>query len=218
VLRIRRGLYAIPSKLQLGGRWNPGEPYSLNALISEQGGRYQVTGPNAFYRYGWTEQIPNRIYAYNNRISGERQVGAVNLTLIKINPQRLGDTDTVKTPDGLTIVYSSKARAMVDAVSDWAKFNTLPQAYEWIAKELGKDEAFAGELIESAARYGNQGTIRRIGAALELLGVVDSLLRKLERALKPTQSFIPFVPNKPKRGTAARGQKTNKRWGIVINA
>ncbi|TDI38256.1 MAG: hypothetical protein E2P02_21005 [Acidobacteria bacterium] len=29
---------------------------------------------NAFNRYGFDEQMPNRIYAYNNRISGDRSI------------------------------------------------------------------------------------------------------------------------------------------------
>ena len=31
------------------------------------------SGPSAFSRYGWDDQIPNRLYAYNNRLSGERK-------------------------------------------------------------------------------------------------------------------------------------------------
>jgi len=46
---------------------------------------------------------------------------------------------------------------------------------------------------------------------LEMQGMKTGLLRKLEEALQPTSSFIPWIPAKPKRGTISR------RWGIILN-
>src|SRR6516225_5955825 len=66
IARIRRGLYLAPSRLPIGGQWNPGEITALATLIADRKGIYQISGPNAFQRYRWTEQIPNRVYAYNN--------------------------------------------------------------------------------------------------------------------------------------------------------
>jgi predicted transcriptional regulator of viral defense system len=179
--------------------------------MEDQGGSYQISGPSTFYRYGWTEQIPNRVYAYNNRISGDRQVGPVALTLIKVADTRLGGTEVVRTPDGIDVVYASKARSLVDAVYDWSRFDSLPRAYEWIRQEVEKDDGFAPDLIQATIAFGNQGTIRRIGARLEILGVPERLLRRLERVTRPSSSFIPWVPNRRKRG------RTNKRWKVVIN-
>ena len=67
------------------------------------------------------------------------------------------------------------------------------------------------ELVSVTLKYGDIGTIRRIGALLEREGVAGPLLKKLERALKPTTSLIPWIPTKPKRGTV------NRRWGVMIN-
>ena len=61
--------------------------------MSDKQARYQVTGPIAFNRYGFDEQISSRICVYNEAISGERTIGQIELTLIKVNPERLGDTD-----------------------------------------------------------------------------------------------------------------------------
>lgn len=216
IARVRRGLYLAPSQLPVGGRWNPGEMLALTTLIEDRDGAYQISGPNTFQRYGWTEQLPNRVYAYNNRISGDRQIGPVSLTLIKVSDDRLGATEVVRTPDGLDIVYASKARSLVDAVYDWSRFGTLPRAYEWIKREVTSDDAFAAELVQATIRYGNQGTLRRMGTTLERLAVPEPLLRRLERALRPSSSFIPMVPNAAKRGKPEKG-KTSKRWGVVFN-
>lgn len=211
IARLRRGLYLVPPGLPPGGRWSPGEFVALSALIADRGGRYQVSGPNAFHRYGWTEQVPNRLYAYNNRISGDRQVGSVALTLIKIADERLGGTQIVRTPDGVDVVYASKARSLVDAVYDWSRFDSLPRAFDWIRQEVERDGAFPADLVEATLRFGNQGMLRRVGALLERLRVPERLVRRLEKALRPSSSLIPWVPTRAKSGSASR------RWGVVIN-
>jgi predicted transcriptional regulator of viral defense system len=179
--------------------------------MRDRGGCYQISGPSTFYRYGWTDQIANRLYAYNNRISGDRQIGPVAMTLIKVADDRLGGTEVVRTPDGIDVVYASKARSLVDAVYDWSRFGSLPQAFHWIRREVKKDDAFAAEFVRTTIQFGNQGTIRRIGALLEAEEVQEPLLRRLAREIHPSTSIIPWIPNREKRGT------TNKRWGVVIN-
>jgi len=211
IARVRKGLYLVPPQLPLGGKWSPDEILAINTLMDDQNGRYQISGPNAFSRYGFDEQIPNRVYVYNNRLSGERSIGAVALTLIKVSNERLGSTETFKTSDGQTGVYSSRTRTLVDAVFDWSRFNGLPRAYEWIRRELAAKSVDPGELVKITLQYGNVSTIRRIGTLLEKVGVEERLSRRLERSLKPTTSLIPWIPNKPKRGTV------NRRWGVVIN-
>jgi predicted transcriptional regulator of viral defense system len=211
IARVRRGLYLVPPRLPPGGRWSPGEFLALTTLLEDQGGQYQVCGPSAFYRYGWNNQIPNRLYAYNNRISGERKIGSVAIILIKLTDVRLGETEVVKTPDGIDAVYSSRVRSLVDAVYDWSRFNSLPQGYDWIRTELARDPEMAGEIVRVALRIANVSTLRRLGKLLELEGAKDSILGKLERKLTPSTSLIPWVPNLPKRGAMDR------RWRVVVN-
>lgn len=211
IARVRRGLYLVPPQLPLGGSWTPSEALALDTLMRDRGARYQIAGPNAFNRYGFDDQLPNRIYAYNDRISGERTVGAVAVTLIKVAPARLGDTAEVRTADGLTVRYSSRSRTLVDAVYDWARFNSLPRAFDWIRVELAAKRVTASELVRVTLRYGDISTIRRMGALLDQVGVSTPLLRKLEQALRPSSSLIGWNPARPKRGTL------NRRWGVVLN-
>jgi len=114
-------------------------------------------------------------------------------------------------PDGEKAVYSSRTRTLVDVVYDWARFNGIPRGYVWIRRELKSKRVNPEALVKCTLRYGDVGTIRRIGALLEREGVAETLLRKLERALKPTSSMIPWIPTQPKRGTI------NRRWGVVLN-
>jgi predicted transcriptional regulator of viral defense system len=211
IARVRRGLYLVPEQLPFGGIWTPDETLALNTLIEDRKGRYQICGPNAFNSYGFDNQIPVRVYAYNNRISGERTIGSIALSLIKVADSRLGDTEKFKTSDGLVAVYSSRARTLVDAVNDWARFNSLPRGYKWIRKELSAGTVRPADLVRSVLRYGDVSTIRRIGALLERQAADPALLRRLERAVKPATSFIPWIPGLPKRG------KVDRRWGVVWN-
>jgi len=211
IARVQRGLYLAPAKLPLGGIWSPDEAQALNALMAVRGGRYQICGLSAFNRYGFADQMPNRVIAYNNRITGERTIGALSLILIKVADRRLGATERVKMSSGEVALFSSRARALVDAVYDWARFDTLPRAFAWIRAELRAGRVDAEELARLTVRYGDVGTIRRVGALLDRLRVPAELLVALDRALKPSASLIPWIPTRPKRGRADR------RWGIVWN-
>jgi len=211
IARVRRGLYLVPNKLPLGGKWSPDETLALNTLMEDRGGRYQICGPNAFNRYGFDEQVPTRVYAYNNRVSGERSIGSIRLALIKVNDRRLGGTEEVKTSEGFMAVYASRTRALVDAVYDWARFNSLPRGFGWVRRELERKRVRPGELVDMTLRYGDIGTMRRVGVFLEREGVDERLLRKLEKKLPKSTGLIPWIPTLPKRGSI------NRRWGVVVN-
>jgi predicted transcriptional regulator of viral defense system len=212
IARVRRGLYLVPPRLPLGGMWTPSEALALWALMEDKNGRYQICGPNAFNRYGFDNQIPTRIYAYNNRISGNRKVGSLAITLIKVADSRLGDTETVPGTDDPPTVYSSRARTLVDAVYDWARFNSLPRALGWIEDELASERVKLPEFVNATVKYGDIGTVRRIGALLDQNGVSQEWLGRLQRRLPATTSWIPWNPAAPKRG------RLNRRWAVVINA
>jgi len=211
IARVRRGFYLVPKKLPLGGIWTPSEGEALNALIEDKGGKYQICGPNTFNRYGYDEQIPNRVYAYNNRYYGDKTIGAVNLTLIKVADRRLGATEEIRASDGDLVEYSSRVRTLVDAVYDWARFDSLPRGFQWIRSDLQKGRVTTRELTTTALTFGDVATKRRIAYLLEREGAEEKLLKQLEKSLAPTSASIPWNPKKPKRGRLVR------RWGVVDN-
>lgn len=211
IARVRPGVYLVPPRLPLGGAWSPDEALALDALMKEYDARYQVCGPSAFNRYGLDEQIPNRVYVYNDSLSGERRIGSITITLIKVEGKRLGDTAIVRSADGIETPYSSRVRTLMDAVYDWSRFDGLPRGYEWIRADLRSRRIQAADLVACTLRYGDVATIRRIGALLEREGVSANLLRKLQRTLRVTRSTIPWNPARRKRGVVDR------RWGVVWN-
>lgn len=212
IARVRRGQYLLPSRLPVGGKWSPDEAQALNALVKDKGGRYQICGPNAFQRYGFDGQLPVRVFAYNNRLSGSRQVGGVELVLIKVADARLGGTETVRMASGVEALYSSKVRTLVDAVDDWARFGGLPRAFGWIQRAVAGKEVEPGALVSTALQFGNQACRRRIGVLLEREGASKIALNRLDAGLKKSKGLIPWDPTAPARG------RINRRWGVIVNA
>lgn len=211
IAKVRNGLYLVPPKLPLGTKWTPSGALAINTLMDDRKGQYQICGPNAFNQYGFDIQIPVQIYAYNNKISEERTIGTVALTLIKVSDVRLGDTEVTKNDDGSKLVYSSRTRTLLDAVYDWSRFDSLPRGYEWICHDLRQGLTSAKDLVRCALLYGNQGTLRRIGYLLERFGVEQKLLTKLEKKLRSSKSLIRWYPHV--RGVG----NVNRRWGVIVN-
>jgi len=211
IAKVKRGLYLVPPSLPLGGVWSPDFGLAINTLMEDRLAMYQVCGPNAFNYYGFDQQVPNRVYAYNDRLSGDTKIGALELTLIKVATNRLGSTEEVRSASDMRVVYSSRVRTLVDAVYDWSRFDSLPRGYAWMRDELAAHRIEAAELANVAVRYGNQGTVRRIGALLEQEGADEGVLRTLEAGLRLSKSVIAAVPGDPRRGPK------NPRWGVILN-
>jgi predicted transcriptional regulator of viral defense system len=212
IVRLKRGIYLVPPRLPLSGVWSPGEALILTELMKALGnGRYQLCGWPVFNRYGFTEQVSARVYAYNNRISGDRIIAGTEFCFIKVANARLGAIETVRTPDGPELIMPIRARALLDAVFDYARFGTLPEALEWIRSSLAEEEVAPDDLANITRQFGNQGTIRRIGFLLEGFSVSQSAVRKLRRALTSKASLIPLVPGRPAKGPV------NRDWGVINN-
>ena len=211
IVRLRRGLYLVPRRLPAGGKWSPGEALILAKLMEDREGRYQICGPNAFNFYGFDNQVPNRVFAYNNRISGERTIGGLSLTLIKVSDKRLGAIESLKTPYGVCVIYSSRARTLMDAVYDWSRFNSIPRAYTWIQSSVGKDPALALELAKVTVRFGNQGTLRRIGWVLQQAEASAEAIDTIKTAIRISSSLVPLIPGRPLKGSV------NRDWGLLLN-
>ena len=211
IIRLKRGVYLVPSRMPAGGRWTVSGYYILSKLMEVIKGRYQISGPSAFNFHGFDDQIPNRIYVYNDRIFGEKEIGGTDFVFIKTDIKRLGSTKSLKTPDGIDAVMATKTRALVDAVYDWSRYNTLPRAYGWIAETLKKDPAIVEDLIGDTLQYGNKGTVKRIGYLLAQLGIAADRLLEMKQKLGHAKSLIPWIA-----GQAAKGS-VNREWGLIVN-
>ena len=210
IVRLKRGVYLVPSRIPAGGKYSPGAALILQKLMEEEKGKYQICGPTAFNFYGLDDQIPIVTYLYNNRISAKRSIGSLAFQFIKVADERLGAVNAVCTQD-TEIIYSSKARTLMDAVYDWSRFNSLPRGYDWVKREIKKDFKLAAELCEATIKYGNMATTRRIGFLFDTIVPNSRLTSRLQRQLSTSSALIPWVPGHSAKGT------TNRKWGIIAN-
>ncbi len=214
IVQLMRGYYLVPERLPPGGRWTPSPYLILKSLMQELQAQYQITGLSAFNAYGFETQIPNEICVYNTVLSGRRKIAGLSFQFVKVVPTRIGGTrvfnlreDSEADAQG---VMSSEPRALLDAIYDYSRFNTLPRAYLWIAAKKSDNELLA-KLTQMSIEYGNVSTRRRLGYLFEHLKINPKLVAKLKKSVLGTTSFIPFVPEKKPRGT------TNRKWGLVVN-
>lgn len=211
IVRLKRGTYLVPPRIPAGGKYSPGVALILQALMDEVSGKYQICGPTAFNFYNFDDQIPSVTYVYNNRISGSRTIGRLAFQFIKIADKRLGATNVVRSREGVEIIYSSKARTLMDAVYDWSRFNSLPRGYDWIRQEIKKDFKLGSKLVEAIVQCGNQAAARRIGYLLSTLDQNSGIINKLQHQLSGSKSLIPWIPSRSTRGTV------NRKWGVIVN-
>lgn len=210
VLRLMKGLYLFPLQIPPGGRWGPNFDWVLTQLMNAHQVSYQVTGLCAFHRYGFSEQVPNRITVYNTKFSGEKIIGQTGCDFIKVDSHRLGHTDSKITIDKTPVVYSSQGRALFDAFYDWDRFGTMPRVFEWLSMKINDDKVI-DDFIEATVRYGNISTTRRVGYMLDRFGISKSRIKKISEIAKETVSFIPLDPSKSKEGSI------DKNWGVIVN-
>lgn len=218
IAQIKRGLYLVPPTIPPGGKWAPSAFLILDVAMSDIGAtQYQITGMSAFNLYGLTEQIPNRIDVYNDKIWGEKNLAGLEFRFIKTDRSRLGYTRNITTDDqgvlgGREVLapYSDLSRALFDAVYDYERFGTLPNAYQWIKVRLGEKKVIT-EFVEICLKLGNISVLRRVGCLLERMKYSSRVIAQFKQKLKKTTSYIPLDPTRPNRG------KTYKDWGVIDN-
>jgi predicted transcriptional regulator of viral defense system len=211
ILRLKRGVYLVPSRIPAGGKFSPGAALILQKFMEDEKGKYQICGPTAFNFYRLDDQIPSVTYLYNNRISGKRSIGSLAFQFIKVADERLGAINAVRTREDMEMIYPSKARTLMDAVYDWSRFNSLPRGYDWIKGAIRNDPELTSELIEVTTKYGNMATFRRVGYLLDTLIQNSRLINRLLGQLSNSSSLIPWIPVRPAKGTI------NRKWGVIIN-
>jgi hypothetical protein len=211
-IKIMRGVYLLPSTLP-ARTWLPSAYYLLSILMQELKAEYQVTGLAAFNFHKLSSQVPNQFTVYNTKISGRKKISKVSFNFIKVNNNRIGDTEIFKIKDdsGDTNVFiSSLTRTIVDAIYDYERFATIPEAYDWIRERI-RDEKFLKKLVKGTINYGNISTQRRIGYLLDSLGINFRIISPILRCLNQTNSLIPMIPGLPIKG------ENNRKWGVIIN-
>lgn len=210
IIRLKRGVYLIPSKIPPGGKWQPSSLYLISYFMEVMQAQYYIGGQYALNYYGLSEQIPNSVTIYNDTLSGTKKCGILNITLIKISKSRIGKPKKLTLEKNRIVYITTLPRVILDAVMDWNRFGTLPTAFEWIETNLN-DNHFIKDLVKTTIQYGNISAKRRIGYYIFKLTNNSKLINPILKTLKSTKNWLPLNPEGGTKGT------TNKTWRIIDN-
>ncbi len=211
IVQLMRGVSLVPLKLP-PDNWLP-TPYKIIFfLMKELNAKYQIAGLYAFNHYGLSSQVPIGMSVYNTKLSGKRVVGGVNFEFIRVTENRIGGINDISLfcEKLHKIQISSLARTLLDAVYDYKRFATLPDAYAWIT-HFKNDQDILKDLVKMTIQYGNVGTKRRVGFILSAMNVNVKLRATLYESIPKSKSVIPLIPGASEKGAI------NKKWGIIIN-
>ncbi|MDO9577589.1 MAG: hypothetical protein Q7J16_06860 [Candidatus Cloacimonadales bacterium] len=211
ILRITTGYYLIPDKISPTSNALIDGMEILFYLMNYYDAKYIISGPTAIYYYGFTTQIPNRIYVYNDKICGDKQISNNAFVFMQTSIKRLKGAKTISTNKGLKIPFASKSRLLIDCIYDWNRYNTIPKVFTWIRKEISQDPKVTSNLISDAIRYGNKAVIARLGYCLDQIGIEQGELNRLRKKIAESKSIIPLIPDTDLKGSV------NKKWGLIIN-
>ncbi len=210
IIRLKRGVYLIPSKIPPGGKWQPNSLYLISYFMEVMQAQYYISGLYAFNYYRLSEQIPNIITIYNDKISGTKRLGVLTVNLIKVSKSRIGNPTSIKLKENRVVYIATLARTIVDAVMDWNRFGTLPDAFDWIHNHLD-DNSFSNDLVKTVLKYGNISTRRRVGYYLFKLTNNPLLVKPILKSLTLTKNWVPLNPEGGTKG------KTSRTWRIIDN-
>lgn len=211
IVRLQKGIYLVPTRIPPGGKWMPDEYEVIDFYMKTIESNYQIGGFSIFNYYGFENQISNSIFVYNTKISGQKKIGVYNITFIKTDNSKIGNCEIVINSSGVKAKITNKARTLFDAVYDYSRYNSIPKAYEWIKESIKNDSNLGEKIIQTTLRYGNQGTIRRIGYILDKYFPDTEKISELEEKLSRSKEPISLIPNSSRKGTI------NKKWRIIAN-
>ncbi len=211
IARIQKGVYLLNQELDFRGSRRPSPYQVIQELMSVHSATYQIVGPVAFHHYGWHTHDTSTIHVYNDRISRRIRIAGRATDFIKVASQRLGGIKRAEIEGTRNVVLSSRLRSLVDAVYDWKRFGSLPSAFKWVSGEIVANAGSDRVLADLSIRYGNTGTQRRLGKALEASGASKKAVERIRKRLPPTTAKIPWDPCLPRCGS------TDRHWGLVLN-
>jgi predicted transcriptional regulator of viral defense system len=211
--RVKHGTYALTAGL-------PGFPEAhafviAMALVDP----CAVSGWSALNHHGLTEQIPHAVTLTTpKRIVTPAMRGAVRAApstwevagqkyeIVVVIPARFFGYDETWMGDARVRIFD-RERALLDCFALARRFGGLAEGLGILEEHV--HDIDAKRLVAHALRYGTDVVAKRVGFALERLGVPQEVVEPLRA--RPMRGFRALDP-----GRAPRGPR-NQRWGLIEN-
>ncbi len=214
VTRVKKGLYAINDPVT---KLPKAHPFAIGAAIVTPSA---VSHWSALQHWGLTEQIPATVTLSSPERTfppageadglGRRPawaVAGVRYELVTITKPRFFGVTQVCVNERNQVPIFDRERALLDAFRHFHIFGSLSVALEILEDHLA--EIDVDRLVEYAVRLDVAAVVKRLGWALEEIGVPAEVLDPL-RAY-PAKGDSPLDPGRPARG------RHNPTWHVIEN-
>lgn len=215
--KIRRALYAVTGKLP--GSIAPHDYAVALALYSPSA----LSHRTALHLHGLAEQVPRIIVctttarvvtpAMRSGRPGRRrrasvwQVDGLEIQYVSVRPARYFGIEDVWVDERTRVSVTDRERTILDLIADPARaggFSEVLAVLEEHHADLDLDK-----LVSYAVRFGVVAVAKRLGWALETLGMDDEILGPLLGL--PARGRQALDPQRPRRG------RTIRRWSLLDN-
>jgi len=163
IVSIKKGIYMIVPFIALDKKWALDEYKIIDYLLKDN---YYIGLYNAFNFHGFTEQIPNKIFAFNTKYSSDKKILHYKVKFFKIKEDKLfGILKKYKYP------YSDKERTIIDVLDYPSYLGGLNKIIP-VIKDYNKNK-----LIDYVIKY-NSIKIMKIVGYLTNSHKIYSILKK----------------------------------------
>ncbi|MBI4495212.1 MAG: hypothetical protein HY690_20750 [Chloroflexi bacterium] len=212
--RIKKGLYAINDPVT---RLPKAHPFAIGAAIVSPSA---ISHWSALQHWGLTEQLPTtvtlsspiRTFPPADEADGHGSrpvwsVAGMRYEFVAIARPRFFGVTQVWVNERNQVPMFDRERALLDAFHHFHIFGSLSVALEILETHLKDIDVH--RLVEHAVRLDIAVVVKRLGWALEELGVTADVLAPLRSY--PSKGDSPLDPGRPARG------RHNPTWRVIEN-
>jgi predicted transcriptional regulator of viral defense system len=217
IRRIKRGLYAVTGKLP--GSSAPHDYVIATALHAPSA----LSHLTALHLHELSEQVPRIIMCTttakvvtpsmrsgqpkSRRRGSTWEVDGLEIQYVSVRPKRFFGIEEVWVDERSRVSVTDRERTVLDLFADPPRAGGFGQAVGVLeAHHQGLDLA---KLVSYAVRFGVTAVAKRLGWALEAVGVGGDLLLPLLAV--PAKGLQALDPQRPRRGTVVA------RWRLIDN-
>jgi len=146
---------------------------------------YYIGYSTMFNYYGFTEQIFQTVYVLNTSLCREKVICGMAYKFVKVSESRLYGSENI-TVQGVSVAVSSKERTLVDLIYFNKPVGGIAPAVQILKEIVQKKKCDIRKLVELASRFPNVTTRKRIGLALDELGIKGAILKPLIESVDKT--------------------------------
>lgn len=216
IIRLKRGLYAGSGRLPGGTIL---DPLVIATSLVEQGA---ISHWSAMNYHGLTEQLPRsvtvmtteKVYTPSMRSKDKktgqkhaREFDGVRLEYVTVKPEHYFGIEQVWIDQHFKVSITDKERTLLEGFVSPRTFGSLSEILGLLESHI--HELDVDKLIAYALKYDTISVIKRLGWALEQLGIESERLQALRDY--PATGYRLLDPTKPKRG------HYESRWMVQNN-